>query len=667
MVANFETLILAAICAAVAVSTVVFFWALLARATNGLPASEALLIASVLTVLGINAEVRILTLFPVKRPLDLLPWAHLIILGLAFAAIQRRYGFALWLGFARDLRRSASAQWSTFPMEVRIGVIVALLLMTGYGIYGLSIGASGWDELAYHVPQAVQLYQDGRLGDLDSWLPWTYAYPKGAAILWAWTMFFTRSDFLFHTVQLAFGLQLLLAVYTLARRSGGSVPSTVAVLLALSCMPIMAILTTQAGADIGYAAGCVGLLAFSAPPREVTGRVLWPYAALFFAQAALIKLPVIAIIFGIIGILCAFLRSPRATLAAMRAGVRSVVGALAILAVLWGLYLPVTNWVSYRNPMYPLAVSVGPIVIWRGPSPAFQHSLLLDSHTSFRELPKHNIVRLYHAVLADWFGPKNYDSTGTYGPVVLSAFLFLFAAFVYQSFSLGDPWRIALSVATAIVVLLPGAYMPRYGLPMVAVVAAACSVFMSTAPPSFERWLRASVLTFGFAGAMQSAVWLYTGARYMSTINGGIWLSPLRSSRFQETVQMGISAYYPSPQMIRAIRTYAKAGDLMVWNISCFHGLLWNRDYSNRTLFLSATEADRFPGGPEQLSRPSAQELSQWVTRLRQLSPDQVLVYSQSAYAEAVRTLTAPRYIVAFSEDEAKGRGAIVLFQRKHE
>jgi hypothetical protein len=663
MVAHLETLILAALCAGVAFGTVVLLWAVVAQARKLSPISETLLISSVLTVLGINAEVRLLSSLPFSRPLDCLPWAHVTVLAVAIAVLHRRNGIQPWLSLLADLRSSVLMHWRNFEVGLRGAICLAVLLLTAYAVYGLAIGASGWDELAYHVPQAVQLYQDGRVADLDSWLPWTYSYPKGAAILWAWTMFFTKSDFLFHAVQLAFGLQLLLALYVLARRSGASAASALTVVIAVSYMPILAILTTTAGGDLGFAAACTAFLAFSAPSREPVNRASWPYAALCLVQAALIKVPVLAILFATIVVFFRVLPNLKDSVAAVRGAALTAPGAVALVAVLLGLCVPIaTNVVRHGNPLYPLTVTIAKQRLWTGPIPPVQDFVTI--HSSFPALERKNPIRVYHAVLADWFGPKNYDSTGTYGPVVLVAFVFLLGGFVFESFSTRNGWRITVCAVIGIALLLPGAYLPRYGLPVVAVIAACCAVFISGAPSSFQKWLRASVLAVAVVGGVQSANWLYAGLHYMRLING-VWFSPLRSSHFQETVQMGVAEFYPTPEMIRAIRTFSKRGDLLVWNVSCFHALLWNRDYSNRTLYLSATKGDRYPGGPERLSRPGVEEMSRWTSQIQKLRPAQVLVYSQSAYAEVLRSMKDPRYAPAFAESESKGRGAMVLFQRE--
>jgi len=72
--------------------------------------------------------------------------------------------------------------------------------------------------------------------------------------MWYWSLQWTHTDLLFHPVQLAFGLQLMLAMYVLARRTGAAPWAAILASLAIATTPIFYLLTV--GGYIDVATGC---------------------------------------------------------------------------------------------------------------------------------------------------------------------------------------------------------------------------------------------------------------------------------------------------------------------------------------------------------------------------------------------------------------------------
>jgi|GEM_PF-3782001 len=660
MLLTFHTIPFLFACAAAALLALFVCWC---AASRRFPLfSESLLAASAGLFFAITAEVRGLSLLPVTRPLDWLPLFHCAVFMLIAAVFQLRIGTAMWADPLRNARKSAVALWRESDLLVRAGAVVTVLLLAANLVYGIAQGLFAWDELSYHGPQAIQAFQDGRLAPLDSTLPWTYMYPKGAAVIWAWTMFFTRGDTLFHAVQLAFGLQLLLAAYVLARRMGAGRPCAICAVFALAWMPLFLQTTTMASADIGVAAAAVGMMALAAPaPGAGATPVSRFFAALFLAQAALIKMPVIPVLLAAAGVIYAAVtefRNRKPAALRVLAASRSLWAGAAVIAISFFQY--VQSWVEHGNPLYPIRVSFLGRVLFPGFVPPVEE--FVTTHTSHGALAKGSLIRAYHAVWTDWYANLNSDSAANIGPVVALAVLLLFAAFAIWSIRTRSLWNSLFAGVTIAGALVPAAYHPRYGIPITALMVVGAVVFIAQGNGETRAALR-SAFIFAAACALPFVCHdLYLSAKYVRNINHGAWLFR-RATIFQETVQMGEANTYPTPEMIRAIRTTGH-GKLLAWNVTCFHALMWNRDYSNRTLYLSGTRLDRFPGSPDTLSALTSGQARAWTAEIARLRPDRVLVYSNSDYARILASLKSPAYSVFYRDPDARGRGAMTLFER---
>lgn len=660
MLLTYHTIPLIFLCAAAA--SLAFFVCWCAASRRFSLFSEALLAASAGLFFVITAEVRGLSLLPVSRPLDWLPLFHCAFFLLVAAAFQMRAGTAFWVEPLRNARKSIGGIWRESDWLVRAGAAVTVVLLGANFVYGMAQGLAAWDELAYHAPQAIQAFQDGRLASLDSTLPWTYMYPKGAAVIWAWTMFFTRGDTLFHAVQLGFGLQLLLAAYVLARRMGAGRPCALCAVFALGWMPLFLQTTTIASADIGVAAAVLGMLAFAAPsPNTRIAPASRFFAALFLAQAALIKTPVMPVLLALAGVTYSVVtevRQRKPGVLRRLAASRFLWAGAAVIAVSFFRYLQA--WIAHGNPFYPIQVNFRGRALLSGIVPPIDE--FVTTHTSQGILVKGSLIRAYHAVWTDWFANLNSDSAANIGPVVILSVLVLFAAFAIWSLRSRSLWNVLLVAVTVAGALVPAAYHPRYGIPITALMVVGAVVFIAHAHGDHRAALRSAFVLA--AACALPLVWydLSVSVAFMRNISHGAWFAH-RSTIFQETVQMGDPNIYPTPEMIKAIRTTGP-GKLLVWDVTCFHALMWNRDYSNRTLYLAGAELDRFPGGPDTLSALTAEQAHAWAAEIVRLRPDRILVYSNSDYARILGSLDSPAYSVFYRDPDSRGRGAMTLFER---
>jgi hypothetical protein len=143
-----------------------------------------------------------LSWFPTTRPLDWLSAGQvaLAVLGVVFLPWR---SFAL---FVKECLLYVVAQWrrARWLIKLVMGGLGGVLIV--YFFFGFFLNPSGIDSLMYHIPVAVQPFQDGRVNTFDSSVPWTYLYPKAVELVWSWTLLVARSDLLFLPILFLFGL-----------------------------------------------------------------------------------------------------------------------------------------------------------------------------------------------------------------------------------------------------------------------------------------------------------------------------------------------------------------------------------------------------------------------------------------------------------------------------
>ncbi len=614
-------------------------------------------------VLLVNAEVWCLSLVPLGRPLRWLPGVHVGLLVVLLVATLRRGGGRVWGATLRRAWCELREYCRDVGLVVSLANLALLLLLLGYFAIGAYQVPGAWDDLEYHVPMAVQPYQDGRLGSVTSDLPWPNAYPRGTELLWYWTLQWSGSDLLFHPVQLAFGIQALLATYVLARRTGASASAATLAAIILGTTPVFFILSTSGYVDLAVAAGVVSVIAFLAPPEDPAAEPTrdWPLAALALAEACLVKLPLLAAVLAGIGFLQAVFRHGPA-----RNGVRRVSqffrarrGWLAAVLVLIACHTYWRHLLEHRNPFYPMKVSLAG-VLFDGPLDGSQFGA--GGHTTFgkpvREMS--HFERFYYAWM-DLMQPPNVDSFGSFGPVLP---VLVLAPFLIALLALGwpvDTWRLALGAMFAACLFTP-AFLPRYGIPMIAVALAGAAWTVSRLTGAALRGYVIVALLFCGVGVAISARAVWQGYEWTWRQAGGTLPLAARNSFLLERTRVG-GEMYCLPTVIQYIRTHSGPADLLVWNVRTFPALLWNRTYSNRVIHLPGAARDTYPGSAALLTVPTAPELARWLQRLGALRPKHVLVYAESAYAQALQAGRIAGYEIAYADPPERLKWRMALFE----
>ena len=603
--------------------------------------TERWLAASAIFVVALNLLFAGLSLLPVSRPLAWLALpAHLVVvLGLSWI-VGLRFLLVELLASARapvSLVRGVGLWGSMF-------VIILCSILCIYALFGLITVPHGWDELAYHAPQALGLVQEGRLRTFVAPPDWILTYPFGAAVLWGWTMLFTGNDILFRLPQLAFGLQLALGTWLLARRSGVEVHIALLVGGIVISMPIFFRLSTTIGADLGYNAGIILAIAFLSPrlksengsaDRHRTQDLA--IAVVAISQAILIKIPVmagLAFALALVGFLL------------IRVGWRTVPRFLLSLArrpLAWGLVaLPLVcgwtywlNWAEFGNPFYPLALRIGGRLIFEGPLAPIEDIVM--GHSTFGQVANMGAFQRWHAVFADWFQPINEDAFGGPGPAFLTFALFCAAAAFLEAVRIRQAWPVILGLFCLATLAIPASHLPRYSLAFLCVLATMSGMTLSllarTMPAS--AIVAGSIILLSFTAPLQqvqvSIAWL-----------GGIAApKPLWIDRGRSVFEAvaGDPSLVPAPDMLRAIRGTVADGETIAYSARRFAALMWNRSFSNRVIHVQAS---------------SAQD---WLVAIMVLRPEVVLVETQAELAEALM-LQDPTYRIIRS-DPLTGRAEV--------
>ena len=645
-------------------------WSLVVLFRNSVPSqpfTESLLAASVICVLALNAEVYALSLLPLERPLDWLPLAHSVGVILLIGWTLLRYGQQGWRLSFQDVSASARAVWQQ-PLTIRALVLCTLFIILITIAYGMYTVQTIWDGLEYHVPMAIQPYQDGRIGDVPSNLQWAGTYPRGEELISYWTLQWTGTSVLFTPVQVAFGVQLLLASYVLARRTGIQRWAVLLALAVIGTMPLFFITTTADYNDIGYAAGIVALLAFLAPVPG--GRMRRPFDWLLvvaaFSQSTLIKLPIVATLFGGIAMLHVLLFSGpiRTTLQQLWRFARSWYGLLAMVMLIFSANSYIKNVIVYKNPLYPLNIAIAGRQVFSGSLDSSQ--LSMGAKTLMGNVSDMTIFQRYYAAWADLFNPLNIDGFGSPGPLFLLVVLFCFVLFAGYALSRRQSWLITLVVIFFAGFLVPGFYMPRYSISMLVVGVIGASWTFQQLPADLLPGLKLFLVAGSIYGMLVSAGYMYGYLRWTTALAGNEFSLANRTAFVAEKVQLGVGEWFASPEMTRYIRDNSGPGDILAWNVRTFHALLWNRTYSNKVVFLPGSPNDFYPRGAHYLDPVTQEELQGWVVKLKQLNPKHVLLYTQSGYAQYLLAHPELGYQIGYQDPASRGKGALIIFERRN-
>lgn len=564
---------------------------LLRRRWPGARPSEAVLGAALVLCGVIAVSVAVVGSVPrgfVERPLDAVPWMT--------AAAALASGVFLWRnrGEAGVLWRRAwasrSAALAGAPAALRVLVPAAL---TWHVVVALA-GAWSWpviiDDVRYHVSQAAQPFQDGRLGPTHAGVVWADSYPRGVALLWSWSLMLTGHDAGFRLINGAAGLVLALAAVVAARRLGAGRTAAALGGAAVLPAPIVSYLCGINYVDLPIAAFIASAAALAIPddarPRRDAPalRLVLVGVGLVLAMWAKFQPAPAAVAVGLAAI--ALAARPRV---GGRLSARGAARAAGILVVAAGVAaVPyMFTWRDFGSPVYPLQLRVGSLVLFPGP---------MDPDTIGASAQMAWPAR-FARYWSDWLAPLGPETPGSFGPIftllLLPAALMLALAQVGRlaRAEAGPRGLIVVAALLGTVLVVPLYHWPRYSLWLLPMAAAAFALAWSWSPAAIRAGAAslALLLAGGSAAIYAREAWP-RAAEVIALAADDPPIDPLSSDAARRVVER--REFPPSWASVgarAAVRGHARAGDLVVHATPTPSVLFTDARYSYRVHHRPAT------------------------------------------------------------------------------
>jgi hypothetical protein len=629
------------------------FWR---RYWRGAGAGELLLGAGLGVPLVLILEVALFGSVPkaiVDRPLDWLGWAHGAVCLLVL----------LWVRWRRtDLRgslRRVTTSWRDATREPGVGLL--LISVMTWHLAVMVYGAWNWsvlvDDIQYHLPQALQVYQDGRLGRVvTAQEPWADGYPRGSALVWAWSMIMTRTDAGIHPINGCFAIQLMLAAAVGARRVGCSRRWALLAAALVPTAPIVSFITAITYTDVAQAA-LLGTSAVMAMPVR-RGRWGAPSAILCGLSAAMalwVKFqmaPAIAmiVVYRLGHLFLQWRRgglAPRGTLS-VRA--QLLLGAAAMLAA---------------APPYikPLNLRIGSLVLFVGPMDQ-------DDLAAGVQMPW--LLR-FARYWTDWLADPSGESPGGFGPLL--TMLMAAPTLAVCLSQLARPWRravgrpgmVMLALLLLAVAVVPLYHWPRYSMWLLVPMSVCTAwVVQVIADRPLQQWicLVAAALCAGNAALYGRYLIAKVSMDVGLAADRGVDLWTEHRNRLLVDALPYGDRLRPTPQTRAALRAAMKPGETVVTSVHIDPVLLTDPDYTYRVDFRPIKPwpifAERFDPLAD-LERGEV-EAPAWLEGLNRDKVSAAVVYDGTAEDRTLHAAESGFERVWVQPD--RGRPVIVIYRR---
>ncbi len=404
----------------------------LAAAALGLLKAEVLGFASVtLSVVAVIATCRlrragILALFEFGGPRELV--------------------LAVWV----RLRSIASSDPMVFLVLAPGAAFFALLYL-----YALPRPPMGFDPLNYHLTIAATAIQTGTFPivffppyfDLYAW------FPANGTIFSIWTMLWMGCDLGLALVNLPFLAAMGLALYLLARGLGVGRTTSAAVASALSTVPMMAMLATEAYVEVPMWALFFVALRFATKSGPGSGSGLFGLTAGLCGVLTGVKSN--ALLLVVLILLIHLAPASRLDRAFLRGLLRRI-GLLLFAMVIFGSYFYIRNYLLSGNPVYPYPVKVFGVEVFPGQPDRDSRLFAASIAANFDYLWESG--KLLKAIVGDVWTP--FASWGL-GPTGLASLLLGATAGLWSA--IGSRNRVASAFLLAGLVNLAAWFVMPYG------------------------------------------------------------------------------------------------------------------------------------------------------------------------------------------------------------
>jgi LmbE family N-acetylglucosaminyl deacetylase len=415
-----------------------------------------------------------------------------------------------------------------------------------------------WDGLGYHLPVVYDALQEHRLRTVPTSVVFVNAYPHAAEwmfIAWrAWLPDDTWIEF----AQAPFGVLVVVAIAAIATRAGASGGRSLALAVVYLALPAVMLQLASNYVDLLYAA-LVLLAAYFASGVVDSATFVMTCAALALLLAVKPSAPPAVVIV----LACLAYRARRA-----RPSRTALVLSLAVLLLGAETYL--VHIVRHRNPVWPVAMHIGPFTL---PGLAEARGYL-EAGLPEEYARRGWLSRLLHS----WFQMRTryvYDMrVGGLAPLFPFALLplaLLGSLRVKARRAIGP-----VALAALAGVASPAAFWPRYTF----AVPAAALVMVIVATEGESKWQQRALATVVTALAAWGIVIGVNGF----TDAGPSLLAMTRMSHEQRVAEVSVDG--DGLRWHRALATLHRGDAAAYAGEFELSGLLWRGDGANRVLYL---------------------------------------------------------------------------------
>lgn len=465
------------------------------------------------------------------------------ITGPALVAVLAVVGVAFrWLTPGRP-----RTPWRQLAREAPVGVAL------GLGVLGLAVLTARllpiwqWDSFGYHLPFVNFVLQHHGFAEVPADLRYISTYPHNIELGMVWLRALLPDDRLVDLAQVPYGAAGAVLTAALARELGASRALSA---LAGACwltVPLVFLQLPTNYVDVGTAATLLGAVFFlMVRPVRATELVLGGLALGFFLGSKP-SAPLAAVVLG-----------AAAVVRAVRAGQLRALGVMALVTLVFGAEQYAVMWVRHGNPVWPVAVQVGP---WSLPG---EHAVseLLAAGAALPSASGGVVERLLVSWLAVDAAPAFDMKLGGLGLTFLVALPLALLALVRRRAG----W---LVVALGVGLLSPDPSLGRYVLAFPALVLALAFAELTAASRdslTVERWATAV--------AVLTAAWQLHHAWPGLVGDGPPWSAYLTMSDEERRLAVGPHGrptdYPPTWQLVATGESIAFDADFE------FPGLLWS-------------------------------------------------------------------------------------------
>ncbi len=516
------------------------------------PLRDRAVAAALLALFLPIAEVRVLGALGALTPLGMAATLALVsALAVALSGARARSTAAL------DLRAALSASRAVFFSS-------AASATAWVGVVALSLAALAayllppwhWDALNYHLPIVYDAVRAGRLRDVPTHIPFTNAYPFAVELFLIAARLTLGADTMLDFGQAPFALLGCLAIAGLARRAGASRPRAGAFGALFLAVPLVMLQAASSYVDLAVAGLLVAAVYFATGPVRKADLALFGVAAGLLLGSKPSTPPAVVLLAALVLVR-----------AGLRGRLRAGLAALALVALVGGERYA-KNAVEHQNPIWPIALNVGP---WSlpGPAPAGPMFVLgLPPEVAKQSWP----VRLAASTVAQ---PSRYIydmRLGGLGPLVAFGLLPLALLTLRRADRRSAPALLLAVVSVA----SPAAHWMRYSLALPAAFLLHVAATTERLSPRRRAAADLALAALGALGVWQASRGFTDGGPSLARL--------LAMTPYERLTAVTVD---DREDLWRDVRPLVRPGEAFAFDGSfTFPGQLWNDDPTTLAVFL---------------------------------------------------------------------------------